>query len=145
MGNCSSTAMQLLQSELISHAREVLVYVAALSWTHAFLPTLGGPTCRSVPEMMAHKFRGPFLLFVLLYTSALTAFCFWWFRVAHGKAARVPRDGSMLHMILAACLDTSSKSMVRTPPPPPTLYHQLTTNPPLPPNPPRFGSRRGRG
>ena len=99
-----------MQAELLSHARAVLIYLAALSWTHTFLPTLGGPTRRSIPEMMVHKFGGPYLVFVLLYTSALTVFCFWWFRVAQSKAARVERHTSTFHMILAACLDTSAKS-----------------------------------
>ena len=99
-----------MRAELLSHAREVLIYLAALSWTHTFLPTLGGPTRRSIPEMMVHKFGGPYLVFVLLYTSALTVFCFWWFRVAQSKAARVERHTSTFHMILAACLDTSAKS-----------------------------------
>ena len=65
------------------HAFEALLFVSATSWTHAFLPLLGGPTLVSIRDMFqGHSFGGVFLAFVWLYTIVMTGLCFWVFRVA---------------------------------------------------------------
>ena len=43
-------------TDALDHARDAIVYMSALGWTQALLPSLGGPTLRSVPELMHHKF-----------------------------------------------------------------------------------------
>ena len=96
--------------EFADHTHDVLVYLSALSWTHAFLPTLGGPTLIGISELFHHKFRGPYLVFVWLYTIVITLFCFWCFRKLSAEAAALPAN-DLPHTIWRAILDTISKSM----------------------------------
>ena len=82
----------------MDHARDALIYVSALGWTNALLPSLGGPTMRSVPELMHHKFYyggAPiFLVFVWVYTFLLAGFCFWCYKFAAQHAEAVHRSNS---------------------------------------------------
>ena len=74
-GECLSLARQarrFLPHELAEHVHEALVYISAISWTHAFLPALGGPVLVSLPEMMHRRFDGVYLLFVWMYVSVIT-------------------------------------------------------------------------
>lgn len=62
------------RTELVEHTHGALIYIAALSWTHAFLPTVGGnmwfysvrcaarrPSPRATPAFLLHTLCSPAL------------------------------------------------------------------------------------
>ena len=67
---------RLLPHEAAEHAHEALVYISAISWTHTFLPALGGPVLVSLPEIMHRRFGGIYLVFVWMYVSIITGICY---------------------------------------------------------------------
>jgi hypothetical protein len=103
----------MLHSELVAHTHEASLYVAAISWTHVFLPLLGGPTLVSVPELFSgHRFGGPFLWFVWLYTVLMTGICYSCFRFADRRAKAIGTSArSMAERLAATLWDNLSKSM----------------------------------
>ena len=111
MGTAITASQPFPWTEFIDHAHDALIYVAALSWTHAIMPTVGGPTLVSIPELMLHRFGGPYLVFVWIYTMGMTGFCFWIFRLASERAAAISANTDLVHVVLAAVLDSISKSM----------------------------------
>ena len=110
---------RLLPHEAAEHAHEALVYISAISWTHTFLPALGGPVLVSLPEIMHRRFGGIYLVFVWMYVSIITGICYWWFHKAGAKAKALlgtrplPLDASVPlgTRIVAAAWDNSSKAM----------------------------------
>ena len=105
-----------LISELLRHANGIMSYVVALSWTHVILPLLGGPSRFSIAHLMTHKFRGPFLVFMWVYTMLATSVCWWWFQVGDDQAARFvaiadSSDASLVERVWAAVWRHSSSSM----------------------------------
>ena len=100
----------VVRAELIEHAHEALSYVIALSWTHVILPLLGGPSLVSIGELMRHKYQGPYLVFVWLYTALVTSLCWWWFHLADERAA-APSAASLFDRVVAAIWGYSSGSM----------------------------------
>ena len=116
LASIGDRARLLLLPELVEHAHESLIYISAISWTHVFLPALGGPVLLSMPEILYHKFRGPYLVFVWLYVACMTSVCYWWFNKAHAAAKEIRRSAGETQPydprnLTATFWDNSSKAM----------------------------------
>ena len=116
MNSAPAQLASYCREELAVHYVTAIQYFTALSWTHVFLPFLGGPTLVSIPELTVHGFHGFWFVFVWLWTLAITGACFWWFDFAHAQALAMEHEASAVprslpRTILIQCFSTSSKSM----------------------------------
>ena len=83
-----------LRDEAYEHFRGLTDYVSALSWTHALLPTLGGPTVVNVATLMHRRQSIPYLCFLWVYVCTMTSLCWWGYSFGMKRARE--RTGSSL-------------------------------------------------
>ncbi|KAL3899920.1 MAG: hypothetical protein SGPRY_012558 [Prymnesium sp.] len=100
-----------LRAELLLHAPSAMRYVVALSWTRVLLPLLGGPALESMGELLYHKWRGPYLAFVWIYTALATRFCWWCYHKTRDERTELSEHASLADTIWSSLWSYSTSSL----------------------------------